>query len=243
MYAVNTLVNDAYEAVGMTNIGDDTEGTMAKIGERELNRAITTLNAQGFLAMSQKWADAEPATTVKFHVLEPGEAAEGSIDMPPPVKVEAVGRKLGNRFIQLRPTNHMQIAARNPGMMATAYTYDTDIEDTPGGSKRTVGILTLDGNPHGAVRIWYNGQIPHYTLSDTIYLSDLYNELLLSALCVNLAEFYELSPEKKAKAATDLTTAKNLIKNPTAQQRMGQCGPIGTSWADNYVNGLNGAGF
>lgn len=242
MYAVNTLVNDAYEAIGMTNIGDDTDGTMSKIGERELNRAITTLNGQGFLAMSQKWADAGTDRVIRIHRLAEGEDPAGTIDMEPPDKVEAVGRKIGNRFIQLRPSNHIQMAGKNPMTMATMYTYDTEIEEGPEGP-RTVGIITLDGNPHGQVRFWYNAKIPKYTLADTIYLSDLYNELLLSALCVNLAEFYELSPEKKAKCQTDLTTAKNLIKNPTAQQRMGQSGPVGTSWADNYVNGLNGFGF
>ena len=242
MYAVNTLVNDAYEAIGMTNIGDDTDGTMSKIGERELNRAITTLNGQGFLALSQKWSDAPSRRIIKFHKLAAGEDPEGSIDMEPPTKVEAVGRKLGARFVQLRPSNHMQMSGKNPMTMATAYTYDVETEEGPDGP-RNVGIVTLDGEPHNTVRIWYNSQIPKYTLADTIYLSDLYNELLLAALTVNLAEFYELSPEKKAKCYTDLTTAKNLIKPPTAQQRMGQCGPLGTSWADNYANGLAGNGF
>ena len=242
MYAVNTLVNDAYEAIGMTNIGDDTDGTMSKIGERELNRAITTLNGQGFLALSQKWADSDSRRIIKFHRLAEGEDPTGSIDMEPPTKIEAVGRKLGVRFVQLRPSNHMQMAGKNPLTMATMWTYDQETEEGPEGP-RSVGILTLDGDPHGDVRIWYNGQIPKYTLADTIYLSDLYNELLLSALSYNLACFYELSEEKKGKALTDLTTAKNLIKNPTAQQRMGVRGPVGTSWADNYSNGLAGFGM
>ena len=242
MYAVNKLLQDAYEAIGMTMIGADTDGTMSKVGERELNRAITTLNGQGFLALSQKWADAEPARIIKFHKLAAGEDPAGSIDMAPPAKVEAVGRKLGVRYIQLRPTNHMQMAYKNPATMATGFTYDLDIEEGPDGP-RNVGIVTLDGNPHGQVRIWYNGTIPHYSLDDTIYLSDLYNELLLSALTVNLANFYELSEQKKADCNTALTTAKNLIKNPTAQQRMGQCGPVGSSWADAYANGMAGYGF
>lgn len=242
MYAVNTLIQDAYESIGMTGIGSETGGTESEVGLKELNRVITALNAQGFLAMSQKWVDAQPQRIIKFHRLATGEAADGSIDMDPPVRVEAVARKLGMRFIPLKPTNHMQMSMKNPLTMAYGFTYDTDIEEGPDGP-RNVGVVTLDGEPHGEVRIWYNGHIPHYNLNDTIYLSDLYNELLLSGLALNLANYFELSPEKKDSCKDAFTVAKSLIKAPNAQQRMGQCGPVGTSWNDPYYNGLSGYGM
>lgn len=242
MIAVNDLIHDAYEAINMTGLGESADGDMDKVGVKQLNRLIKFLNGHGFLTMSQKWADVPRCNKVYFRKLEEGEVQPDTVNMEPPVKVEAVARKLGVRFLPLAPSNHMHMAMKNPFTMATAWTYDIEIEEGPT-QPRNVGILTLDGDPHGDVRVWYNGQIPKYELDQTIYLPDLYNELLLSGLCVFLAEFYELSPEKKADLNTNFTSAKNLIKVPTAQQRMSTGGVVMGSYNDAYSNGLYGNGF
>ncbi len=242
MIAVNDLIHDAYESINVVGLGESADGDLDKVGVKQLNRLISTLNAQGFLTMSQKHVDAPRANRIYFRKLEPDEVAEHSIDMVPPVKVEGVARKLGLRFIPLLPSNHEHMAMKNPYTMATAWTYDIEIEDGPT-QPRNVGILTLDGDPHNEVRIWYNGQIPKYKLDETIYLPDIYNELLMSGLCVFLAEFHELSQEKKAELNVAFTTAKNLIKVPTAQQRMSTGGIVMGSYNDAYCNGLAGNGF
>lgn len=242
MYAVNDLIHDAYEAINMVGLGESADGDMDKVGVKQLNRLISFLNSHGFLTMSQKSVDAPRANKIYFRKLEQGETAEHSIDMVPPVKIEAVARKLGMRFLPLLPSNHVHMAMKNPCSMATAWTYDIEIEEGPT-QPRNVGILTLDGDPHNEVRIWYNGQIPKYELDQVIYLPDIYNELLFTGLCVFLAEFYELSPEKKADLNTNFTSAKNLIKVPTAQQRMSTGGIVMGSYNDAYSNGLAGNGF
>lgn len=243
MIAVNELVARAYESINMTGLGESTDGTMAEVGVNELNRAISTLNSEGYLALSQKWSDADSARVIYFRKLAEGEELPNSIDMEPPVAIVAVARKIGNRFLPLNNGNHVQMSQRTPQTTATSWTYDVDVEEYGEERYRSVGILTLDGNPHGTVRIWYNSQIPQYKLEDTIYMSDLYNELLMCALCVRLAKFYELSEEKKAELNTDLTTAKNLIKRNNATQRMQQSGNLMGSYQDSYYNGMSGYGF
>ena len=46
MIAVNELVQQAYEAINMTGLGESTDGTMALVGCQELNRLISTLNSK-----------------------------------------------------------------------------------------------------------------------------------------------------------------------------------------------------
>lgn len=242
MIAVNDLIHNAYESINMVGLGESADGDMDKVGVKELNRLITTLNNQGFLCMSQKSVDTGRANVIYFRKLEGGETAEHTVDMEPPTKIEGVSRKLGLRYVPLEPSNHMRMAMKNPYTMATAWTWDLEIEQGPT-QPRNVGILTLDGDPHGDLRIWYNGQIPKYELDQVIYLPDIYNELLMSGLCVFLANFHELSDAKKAELNTAFTTAKNLIKVPTAQQRMSAGGSVGGSYNDPYFNGLAGTGM
>lgn len=242
MYAVNTLVTDAYNAIGMVGIGEESDGDYQKVGVLELNRLISHLNNQGFLAMSQKSVDHPRTNTVYFRKLEEGETADNTIDMEPPRKVEGVARKIGNRYTPLRPSNIQQMAGHVPTSMATSWTYNVEIEDGPT-KPRNVGIVTLDGDPYQPLRIWYNSQIPRYTLDDVIYLPDLYDELLLSGLCWFMACYYELSEQKKADTKTDFDTACNLIKRSNITQRMLVNGATMGSWQDAYQGGLAGEGM
>lgn len=254
MIAVNQLVQNAYESIGMVGLGEAAgeygDGNMPVVAVNELNRLIAQLNNEGYLAMTQKWIDAPNASTIYFRKLKLDEAPpEGvaSIDMEPPEKVVSVARKIGDRFCVLNNCNLVQMSQKNPYSTAMSWTYGTELEDIDnqgiGEQKRVVGILRLDGSPRNSVRIWYNSKIPNYTLDDTVYLSDLYNELLMSGLCVRLANYFELSPEKKASLESDFISAKTLIKRNNATQRMQQCANIGTSWQDTYYNGMNGIGM
>lgn len=246
MIAVNQLIQDAYESINMTGLGESTDGDMAKVGVKELNRAIATLNAEGYISMSQKWVDAPCSRSIYFRKLLEGEYAPDTIDMEPPESIEAVARKIGNRYLPLVNGNLVQMSMYNPSATASTWTYNVELETDPTDhvpDNRLVGILSFDGTPRQDVRIWYNSKLPKYDLDQTIYLSDLYNELLMSALCVRLANFYELSDQKKAALESDLLAAKTLIKRKTATQRMLQCGQLIGDWRDSYTNGLNGVGM
>ena len=252
MIAVNELIQKAYQSIGMTGLGeaagDYAEDNMPVVACDELNRLISNLNNEGYIAMSQKWVDAPSSSVIYFRELVENEERENTINMPPPQKVESVARKLGNSFILLKNSNVIQQATKNPYTVAMTWTYDTDIETFPndsdhGNVTRVIGVLKLDGDPHGTVRVWYNSQLPKYTLDDNIYLSDLYNELLMSGLSYRLACYFELSEQKKADCASDFLAAKTLIKRANATQRMQQCATLGTDWRDGYYNGMNGYGF
>lgn len=244
MLAVNKLINDAYVSINMTGVGESTEGDYAVIGVQELNRAITELNNEGFIAMSQKWVDAPARRVITFRKFLEGEANDGaSIDMAPPQKVVAVARKIGTRFLPLDSGNHVQMAMYNPSSTATSWTYDTDVEMISEDDGRDIGVLTLDGEPRNIVRVWYNSKLPKYELDGKIFLSDLYDELLMSALCVRLANFYDLSDSKKADCNTDLLKAKSLIKCNNATQRMLQCCQLVGDYNASYNNLMNGYGF
>lgn len=248
MIAVNELIQRAYEAINMAglgeSVGDYSDDNLPVVGVNELNRLITQLNNEGYLAMAQKWVDGPNAKTIYFRKLQEGEVAENTIDMEPPEKIESVARKVGDRYIVLNNNNLVQMAGKNPYSTAMTWTYGTELETTPDDhvpNNRVVGILQLDGSPRNSVRIWYNSKLPTYKLDETIYLSDLYNELLMSGLCVRLANYFELSDEKKKELAADFLAAKTMIKRNNATQRMLQNSKIGTDWRDPYYNGLNGS--
>ena len=243
MIAVNELIDQAYTEVGMTGVGETTIGDLQKVGVNQLNRLITQLNGQGYLSMAQQWADAPAARIVYFRKLATGETPDSpTVDMEPPMKIDGVARKIGDHYIPLQASNHEQMAMKNTGTVAYSWTYDKFREDGPGGP-RIVGRLTLDGNPLNSIRVWYLSKLPAYKLEDTVYFPDEYNELLLSGLTVMLADFHELSAEKKESCNTAFTTAKNLIKRANITQRMLRCGTVGSSYRDAYTNGLYGVGM
>lgn len=247
MIAVNELIQEAYEALNMVGSGEAADDTYSVTGCRELNRLIADLNSQGFLAMTQHWVDASPNSQFVFKKLEEGEEAPSNvINMLPPEKIEGVARSVGNRFVPLMSCDIMQMAQRNPMQIPTSWYYGREFErigDELGHEMREVGIVRLDGYSRTPVRIWYNSQIQKYTLYDTIYLSDIYNNLLFSGLKYRLACFHELSDSKKAECYAEHTSAQRLIKRNNITQRMLQCGPIAGSYQDSYNNGMAGYGF
>jgi hypothetical protein len=248
MLSVNQLIQDAYESIGMAGLGESVgesgDDNLNVVGVKELNRLITQLNNEGYIAMSQKWVDGPQARVIYIRKLQDGETAPNTIDMEPPQKIESVARAVGDRFIVLRNSNLVDQSYKNPGTTALSWTYNTEVETqtmSDHGQRRLVGILTLDGDPRNKVRIWYNSKLSSYTLEDTIYLSDLYNEVLLAGLCNRLANYFELSEEKKASTASDFLAAKSMIKRNNITQRMLQTSQLGSDWRDSYNIGLSGS--
>ena len=251
MIAVNELVQEAYEALQLTGIEESTEGSMAKVGCRELNRLIADLNSEGFIAMAQKWVDVPAGASVVFKKLYAGEIPVGNVvNMEPPEKVEAVGRKVGMTYLRLAPCDPVQLASRNPLSIATSWCYDREFEELPtgivmddGSTVREVGTVRLDGRSVYGLRVWYNSKLPKYELDGKIYLSDLYNNLLFYGLKYSLACFYDLTDAKKEECLVDFADAKRLIKRNNITQRMLQNGGLGGSYNDSYDNGMAGDGF
>lgn len=247
MLAVNQLVQDAYDSIGMTGLGEAVgeygDGNFPVVAVKELNRLITQLNNEGFIAMSQKYVDCPCVNTLYFRKLVEGEEpTRGTVNMEAPEKVESVARKVGESFVVLDPGNLVQMSQKNPNTTALSWTYNTEVEDV-GEGKRVVGVLSLDGNPRNTVRVWYNSKLVQYRLDETIYLSDLYNELLMSGLCYRLALFFKLPKETVQDLETDFLAAKTLIKRNNVTQRMLQSSRLGTDWRDSYNGGLSGRGM
>lgn len=243
MIAVNVLVQRVYKALNMTGQGESTDGDMAVVAVEELNRLITTLNSQGFISMSQKFLDVPACSSVIFKKFRPDETVPANaIDMEPPEKVDAVSRKMGVRFVPLDSLDEVQMSSRNPHAMATSWNYGRDFETVDGGM-REVGLVRFDGrNPYG-VRVFYSSKLPNYDISSTIYLSDLYTELLFTGLKYLLAAYYELSESKQNKCESEFNAAKTLIKRNNITQRMIQSGKIAGGYDDDYRDGLAGNGF
>ena len=88
-----------------------------------------------------------------------------------------------------------------------------------------------------------NASLPKYRIGDTIYLSDLYRNLILYALEVRIARKYKLYSYLE-QAERDLVEAKDSIDKNTMQNRPltsidNGCG----GYMDDYYNGLGGVGL
>lgn len=246
MILASKLVDDAYKGVGMTGIGNSTIGTRQAVGRDELNRLIANLNSQGFISLSQQWKDASASGgVVKFKKLAEGETAESNvIDMEPPSKVDAVSRKTGNVWLPLSSIDAVQMFTKSQMSLATAFNYGVEFEQVPGtDDMREVGLVRLDGTAPYGVRMFFNSKLPTYELTDKIYLSSLYNDLLLTGLKFYLAKFYELSEQKKADCEIEFSSAKKLIKRNNIMGRMLQVGKVAGGYDDSFHNGMSGAGW
>lgn len=241
MIAVNDIIDQAYKAINMTGIEDTTEGSPSVIGLNELNSLISTLNGQGFISMTQQFVDSTSRTGTMFKVLTDAERAEphpGIIDMAPPSSIDAVGRKVGNRYIPMSSADMVQQSTKNPNTIACSWNYGRFYEPIPGdpnGDQREVGDLRLDGICMNGYRIFYTSALPTYKLDGKIYLPDLYNELLFTGLKCKLIDFYKLH-EFEEKAEREFKAAKKLIKRENITQRMLRNGGIGGSYDDEYYN-------
>lgn len=245
MIAVNELIQDAYQGIGMTGLGESTgefaDDNLPVIGCKELNHLIAELNGQGYLSLTQKAIELNPRRTYVFKKLREGEeAAEGVVDMDPPQAVAGVMRKIGVRYIPLHSIDPQQLQMRNLMTIPCNWNYSRDIEtwetDLGEVDGREVGILELDGRPNDKIKVFYNMPLPKYELDGKIFLPDLYHSMLLSGLKYKLACFHKLSEQDKADALTDFNGAKTLIKRNAITQRMMREEPTGGSYLDSYYN-------
>lgn len=220
MQSCNQLIQMACEMCSLVEAGESVDGNMAVVGINLLNNLIADLNAKNYIVMQNATVDA-PCNRLTYFV-EGGDSGRNAIDMCPPETINDVARSFGSRFIPLQPGDPMAIAMSNCIGIPHTWTYSRELEDyeVEGVTRqRLVGKLELDGRASGTIRIFYNRPLPKYELDSVIYLSDLYNNMLLQGLCYNLCIYYKLADYKQG-FETEFEKAKAAIKRGNATSRM-----------------------
>ena len=249
MIQVNELIQMCNEMVGVVSHEESLEGGLAEVSVQQLNLLISELNGQGYLSMTQNYIDHANTMNVYFKELTDEERVnppQDVIDMVPPQSIDGVSRRIGMSYLPLPPIDLQQMSQKNPMTLARSWNYDRyyePIPDDPDGVRREVGRLRLDGWCQQGIRIFLSEKLPKYTLDDTVYLPDLYNNMLIQGLCTKLCDWHHLPDETKLRYDTAFTAAKSLIKRQNITQRMIQSGPIGGSYKDNYYDGVAGEGW
>lgn len=246
MIAVNRLIEICHGMINVTSPEDSTGGYLSEIAVEQLNLLVSELNGQGYLSLAQGYLDAPGTSVVRIKRLVPGETPElGTVNADPPDKVDGVSRRSGVAWIPLYSIDLQQMFQRNRMSLPTSYNYGREFEPIPGdpdGHMRCVGVLTLDGSTSQGIRIFTSSQLPTYTLDDTVYLPDAYNNMLIQGLCVKLCDWHKLD-EFKPRYDEAFTAAKSLIKRQNITQRMLQNGRIGGSYKDSFADGMAGDGW
>ena len=240
MIACNELIDEVCQYLNIVDDEESTDGTLSQKALFELNRLICNLNSEGFIASAQKYMDIPGGKVVYIKKLAEGEELPANtVDMDPPEKVEGVSRKIGGRFLPLTPMDRE--------CLAETWNYGKSFETVEGpgepGQQRIVGKLEFSGYAPEGYRMFYTEKLPKFKLEDTIYLSDLYNNLIFTGLKYAMAKREKLDDTTKADAYSDFIEAKTLIKRNNITQRMIQSGPLAGSYMDAYADGLAGNGF
>lgn len=112
-----------------------------------------------------------------------------------PDRVEGCARLVGNRFLQLYPSNKMKMDEGTQQSLSTMYCCETESQ------KFTVldidyvidyFVIHINSVLPSKYRITYLESIPEYNLYDTIYLSNKYIEVIEDGLCYKLCLRYKL---------------------------------------------------
>lgn len=218
MLSTNLIIQEACEDLSRVGDGETVSPDLAASCEGLLNRAITTLNSDGFISLTVNTYDTVAAGSVTIKKLEEDEANDGhTIDMEPPDSVQGVARKVGIRYVRLTGSNRQTMDRVLTYGMPTQWSYGVSFETAPSGETRRVGTLNLNGEYPVELRIYENSSLPRYKLGDMIYLSPLYHDLLLYQLELLMVHKYKLySYEERvqhnldgAMAAIDTINANN----------------------------------
>lgn len=243
-FSVNDIIQEACEDLLLVDDGDPVSGDLASKAEGCLNRAITTLNSDGYLSMTVGTVDRMASGSIVFKKLEAGEETSPNIvDSEPPETISGVSRKIGVRWMRLRPSNRQMMDRTCTYSYPTLWSYGTSTETAPSGETRIVGTLRLNGTYPAELRVYLNSALPHYKLGDTIYLSPLYYNLVLYSLEDRLVAKYKLKSYKE-RVNLDLIGAKKAIDTRTLNNRPLETGvDEGGSYLDGYYDLLGGNGF
>ena len=241
---VNELIQTACEDLGRVGDGETVSGDLAASCEGLLNRAITELHQDGYIAVTTREHDVTAAGKIYFRKLVVGEAQSPNvIDSEPPDSVSDVARKVGIRWMRLRGMEISDIRSVTSGGLPQAWTYQTTTELAPNDTVRQVGVIDTNGTAPTEMRVFVREKIPAYRIGDTIYLSDLYRNLILYALEVRICKKYKLYSYLE-QAQADLLAAKDSIDtNKLANAPDVSDASLSGSYLDSYYDGLGGVGY
>lgn len=243
--SINQLVKDACELTSLVAPGESVDGNMATSAVAQLNREISILNSQDYIAGAVRTADVS-GSEMFFRVPFSGEVHAGNtVAEEPPEKVSGVSRRVGDRFIRLASSDPVAIGSSSRKSLATSFCYDVyqEIVSVSGkDSVRMVGRITLDGRAPQGCRVFYNSRIPQYRLSDICYLSDIYRDMLVNALCVGLCDLYKLVSYRPL-FEDRLSEAKRLVKRDRIAGRMLRFSERVGDYRNAYLAGFSGEGF
>ena len=112
-----------------------------------------------------------------------------------PDRVEGFARLVGNRFLQLYPSNKMKMDSGTQQSLSTMYCCETESQKfTVLNSDYVIDYFVIHINSvlPSKYRITYLESMPEYNLYDTIYLSNKYIEVIEDGLCYKLCLRYKL---------------------------------------------------
>ena len=238
------LIQTACEDLSLVGDGEQVAGDLAASCEGCLNRAIADLNADNYISLSVKHYDVNVAGSVYFKKLGESEVADANvIDQEPPDAVQGVSRQVGMRWLSLHPSNPQEMDRVITYSYPTLWSYQVDVEQAPSGKIRRVGKVILNGQNPTQLRIYENSRLPTYKLGDTIYLSDLYHNLILYALEMKLVNKYKLVSYRE-QTQIELTKAMKSIDTASANNRPLTNGTDGIGdYMSPYYNLLGGLGL
>lgn len=244
MLAVNSLVQEALELVSMVGDGQQAKGKRSAKALTLLNRVIARLNNDNYFSATLDFKDVQAHGEIVFRKLETGEeAGVGVLDMEPPEAIDGVSRKLGIRWLELRPSNPRDMMARLNYSLADSYSYGVESEDAPSDEKRLVGKLMLNGCADSLFRVFMNNRLPKYELTDIMAVSPIYHDAILYSLAVALCDEYKLY-DYKPELERNKSAALAVIDRITLNNRMMGTDMYGYgSYQDAYYNGIAGNGL
>ena len=98
MISVNDLIQNAFSRCGLVGDGQAVNGTKAKTGENELKDLISVLNTQEYIADNYRMFDVGGKNEITI-----GDSIDFDIQIKnPPSTIKSIGRKQGDRFVQLK---------------------------------------------------------------------------------------------------------------------------------------------
>lgn len=163
-----------------------------------------------------------------------------------PDRVEGFARLVGNRFLQLYPSNKMKMDSGTQQSLSTMYCCETESQKfTVLNSDYVIDYFVIHINSvlPSKYRITYLESMPEYNLYDTIYLSNKYIEVIEDGLCYKLCLRYKLleflSIFKDEYDSGKLAIKRINNKNRTMNYDFVELGNIYGSYWDN----LGGVGL
>jgi len=238
--SVQQLVQTAFQNCSLIGDGESVDGTAYGTTAHDgalglLNNLLSELNNQGYLVSSfneRTFTYSRPTPIVGQDGPSTGVTIfVGKENLP--TRIEGVSRKVGSRWLPLYSCNRQQMDSRTKMQLPTSWTYEL-VGDS--------GLLVLDTDRPTVIKFWYKNPIKASLENTTLFLSDMYFDLLLNGLCVKLCVKYKLTDYLPI-FEQQFKQAKNLIKRSNATQRMLQRGDLGGGYNDSFYNGLGGVGW